>query len=141
MAEGTATLVDNFFEQLMLKVFNLATDTLNLVLLVGYTIDETHDTYSDVLAYEASGAGYTAGGTEITGQVVTEDNTNHRAKLVWDDVLFTGLNVGTPSHAAVIDITAGNLIVGFIELGRASNGGDYTVETNALGALLLGNAS
>lgn len=143
MAEGDGVLFNDFKEQLMLGTYNLASNTIRTVLVAGYTPNkDTHATYADVSGVEVTGAGYTAGGAAIGSPSVTQDNTNDRA--VWDgaDVTFTALNAGTPSHAVLQKqgasaTTSTNALVGYWELGRPSNGGDYTLQWNATGIVTL----
>ena len=143
MAEGDATVYNNGKEQLMLGTFNLGTggSTMKVALVTGYTPNiDTHQTFADVVANEASGSGYTARGATLANQAVTQDNTNDRAAFDADDVTYTGLSVGTPSHAIVYKDTGTNStshLLMYFELGRASNGGNYTLSFNSIGLLTL----
>lgn len=143
MAEGDAFIYNDAKEQLLIGSFNLSTDTMRVVLVTGYTPNiDTHAAYSDVSGVEVTGSGYTAGGSALASLAVTQDNTNDRA--AWDaaDLTFTALNAGTPSHAVVqrqgaSATTATNKLLMYFVLGRASNGGDYTLAFNSLGLLTL----
>lgn len=129
MAEGDGTMYNNAKEQLLLGAFNLSTDTLKVMLVAGHSLDIDNDAaYADVSGDEESGTGYTAGGETLTTQAVSQDNTNDYGKLAADDVTWTGLDVGVPSHAILYSVTASNYLIGAWELGRASNGGNYTLE-------------
>lgn len=144
MAEGNGFLYNNAKELFMEGVFNLATGghTIKVALVAGYTPDiDTHTVWADVSANEESGTGYTAGGETLTGQDVTQDNTNDRGVFDGNDVTWTGLNVGTPSHAIMYDdtpTTPADPLIAYWELGTtATNGGDYTLQWNASGIILL----
>lgn len=138
MAEGDGLIFNNFKEAVMEGAFNLLTDTIKVALVTGYTPDiDVHDEWSDISANEESGAGYTAGGETLGTPTVTQDDTNDRGVFDGDDVPWTGLDVGTPSHAIMYSVTAGNLLIACWELGRATNGGDYTLQWNADGIILL----
>jgi hypothetical protein len=50
---------------------DLLTDTIKLMLVDGYAVSAAHEFRSDVLADEASGTGYTTGGTALTGKSLT----------------------------------------------------------------------
>ena len=55
-----------------------------------------------------------------------------------DDVTWTGLNVGTPSHAILYDDThASKTLVAYWEVTTTTNGGNYTLQFGANGILLL----
>jgi len=139
MAEGDGALYNDFKEQLLLGTIDLVDDVIKLILVTGHTPDiDIHDQYSDVSGDEESGTGYTAGGETLGSKVVTQDNTNDRADFDAADVLWTGLDVGTPSHAIMYDDThASDALIGYWEITTASNGGNYTVQWHADGILLL----
>lgn len=144
MPEGDAFVYNNGKVQLLKAATGTApSGTLKVALILSYTPNiDTHDTWADAKAAgtEASGTGYTARGTALASAAVTKDTTNDRAALDGTDTTYTALDVGTPSHAVVYwdtgtDATS-NLLMYFV-LGRASNGGNYTISWNALGLLTL----
>lgn len=148
MAQGDGLIYNNFKEQVMEGVFNLASGghTLKQILLTGHTVDIDADTvYADVSAEEyGTAAGYTAGGATLSGQDVTQDNTNDRGAFDASDVTFSSLGPltpATPSHTTMYDDTpsspADPLIAAW-ELGTtATNGGNYTLQWGASGIILL----
>ena len=139
MAEGDGAIYNNFKEQVMEGEFNLLTDVIKVALVTGYTPDiDTHTAWADVSANEESGTGYTAGGETLGSVTVTQDDTNDRGVFDGADVTWTGLDVGTPSHAIMYDDThASDLLIAYWEVTTASNGGDYTLQWNASGIILL----
>lgn len=141
MAEGDGTLYNNFKEQILLGELDLGNgaDTIKVILLTGHSLDIDLDaSYSDVSGDEESGTGYTAGGETLANQSVTQDNPNDRAAFDGDDVTWTGLDVGTPNYVIVYDDThASKYLIAAFEIATASNGGDYTLQWNANGLLLL----
>jgi hypothetical protein len=146
MAEGDGAIYNNFKEQVMEGVFNLASgeDTLQIILVSGHTPDiDAHDEYADVSGDEyGTGDGYTAGGETLTGQDVTQDNANDRGIFDADDVTWSSLGAlapATPSHCILYDGTpAGDPLICYWELGStATNGGDYTLQFNAVGIITL----
>jgi hypothetical protein len=134
-------LYNNFKEQLLLGAHNLDTATLKVALVAGYTPDiDAHDYWDDVVSTEESGTGYTAGGITVANTVVAQDNTNDRATLDGDNVTWTGLNVGTPSHAVIYVSTGTNstsTLIGYWAISTASNGGDYTLAFDSVGILTI----
>ncbi len=146
MAEGNGALYNNFKEQLMEGVFNLASGghTLKLTLHTGYTPDiDAHTVWADVSATEyGTGVNYTAGGKTLSGQDTTQDNTNDRGKFDADDVTWNSLgplSPAAPSHAILWnDSAASDELICYFELGtKATNGGDYSLSFNANGISLL----
>lgn len=139
MAQGDGALYNEFKEELLLGNIDMDGHTFKVILVTGYTPNiDSHNGLSDVSANEESGSGYTAGGATLAGKAVTKDTTTDRAKFDADDVTWTGLNVGTPSHAILYDDThASDCLVAYWEVTTATNGGNYTLQFGANGVLLL----
>ena len=139
MAQGDGALYNEFKEELLLGNIDMDGHTFKVMLVTGYTPNiDSHNGYSDVSASEETGTGYTAGGATLANKAVTKDATNDRAKFAADDVTWTGLNVGTPSHAILYDDThASKTVVAYWEVTTATNGGNYTLQFGANGVLLL----
>lgn len=139
MAQGDGALYNEFKKELMAGTIDLDGHTLKVMLVTGYTPNiDTHNGKADVLAYEESGAGYTAGGATLASLTITKDTTNDRAKFDAADVTWTGLNVGTPSHAILYDDThASDCLIAYWEVTTATNGGNYTLQWGANGIVLL----
>jgi hypothetical protein len=139
MAEGDGAIYNNFKEQLLNGEFDLTDDTIKVALVTGHSPDiDTHTQWSDVSGDEESGTGYSAGGEALASKAVSQDNDNDRGKFDAADVTWSGLDVGTPSHAIMYDDThASDLLIAYWELSTASNGGDYTLQWHANGIILL----
>ena len=140
MAEGDGTIFVNFKEQVMEGVFDLSSgsDVLKVALVTGWTPDiNNHSNWTDASNSEESGTGYTAGGASLAGQDVTQDDASDRGVFDATDVTWTGLDVGTPSHAVLYDVTAGSLLIAAWEITTASNGGDYVLQFGEPGLILL----
>lgn len=148
MAEGDGAIYNNFKEQLLNGLYNLATagHTLKLTLHHGYTPNiDTHALWADagVSSTEyGTASGYTAGGKTLANQATSQDNTNDRGKFDADNVVWTSLgplSPATPSHCILWDDTAASdPLICYWELGTtATNGGDYTVAFHADGIILL----
>lgn len=146
MAEGDGAIYNNFKEQLLNGLFNLANgqDTIKVTLHTSYTPDiDTHDQWADVSGTEyGSGSGYTAGGATLANQATSQDDTNDRGKFDGDDVTWSSLGAlspATPGHAIMWDDTAaGDELIAYWELGTtATNGGNYTLQFGANGIILL----
>jgi hypothetical protein len=148
MAEGTGAIYNNFKEQVMEGIFNLATggDTLKLILVSTHTPNiDTHTVYLDVTADEYSTAsGYTAAGQSLTGQDVTQDNTDDEGVFDAADLTWTSLgplSPNTPSHCILYDdtpTTPADPLIAYWTLGTtATNGGNYTIAWGTEGIINL----
>ena len=142
MAEGDAHVVNNFKEQLLLGTIDCNSDTFKVALYSdAYSatqLDGADPAYSATNEIVASG--YTAGGQSIGTPVVTQDDTNDRAK--WDDdgtdVTWSSLATATIQRAILYDDTTSPKWHCIIwEIATNSNGGDYTLQFSANGILLL----
>ena len=145
MAEGDITVYNDFKEQLFNKVHNLAAagDTVQITLHTGYTPNiDTHQVWGDagVSSTEyTTGSGYTADTKVLATKTVTQDNTNDRMLFDADDVVWTSLGPltpATPSHAIIRENSTGILICYIVLGATATNGGNYTLQFNALPAIL-----
>lgn len=150
MAEGDGFIYNNFKEQIMEKIYNLATggDTLKATLHTSYTPDiDAHILWgtSGVSTTEyGTASGYTAGGSTLGSQDTTQDNTNDRGVFDAADVTWTSLGAlspATPGHTILWDDTpsspADPLIAYWILGTTATNGGNYTLQWGATGIVLL----
>lgn len=138
MAEGDATVLNNFKEQLMLKTLDLDTDVLKVAL---YSVALNSPDGADV-AYSATNeivaSGYTAGGAALANKAVSQDDTNNLAKFDADDVAWTSLATATILEARLYDdTTATKWVLILWAIATNSNGGNYTLSFNASGILTL----
>lgn len=111
-------------------------DTFKIILMAtGFTYNkDTHATYADVSASElATGNGYTQNTKTLANVAVTEDDTNDRASVTWDDVVWTasGGSIGPTPGAIIFDDTSSDdTILGFIDFTTdqtATSGGTFTI--------------
>lgn len=83
---------------------------------------DSHATLADVTSNQLStGYGYTQNNKVLSNPVVTEDDTNDRSSVVFDDPVWTasGGSIG-PFGAAIIydDTTSDDTIIGCIDFGE-----------------------
>lgn len=137
---------NNFFEEAAEAFYQGkgSVGTFKMALMTSsYTPDaDNHAFYSD-LTNEASGSGYTSGGNAVANLTITQDNTNDRANVDFDDVTFTGVSLtdvdsfvlyedtGTASTSTLI------LYAEFSE-GAQTFSGDITVSPPAAGVHTIG---
>ena len=141
MAEGDVVIYNGYKEAALGGEvdFRNGGDTLKVMLVAGYTPDIDGDVgYADVSGDEVADASYDAGGATVANQGISLDSGSDTITLDADDVTWTGLDVGTPSHAILYDDThASKVLIACWELGRASNGANYVLQFNASGILTL----
>jgi len=139
MAEGDGALYNVFKYQLLNGAFNLANggDTIKVMLVTGHTPDiDAHTAYQDVKGDEETDASsppaYTTGGETLANQATSQDNTDDEGVFDGDNITWTALDVGTPSHAIMYDESGASppadYLMAYWELATASNGGDYTLQ-------------
>jgi hypothetical protein len=152
MAAGDVFVYYAFKDQLLRGAFNLASDTIKLMLVNGYTMNETaldtHNFRDDTTTEYSTAGGYTAGGVTLANKslasvTVSSSTLSNNVKWDADDVTWTSLTLGsTPSHAIMYKSRGGassadELLLAY-ELGVATNGGNYTLAFHANGILVLG---
>lgn len=148
----TITLYNHTRKLLADGSLDLDTDVLKAVLVTSaYTFDGNHTSYYNVVSQEvAAGAGYTVGGLDFTGQVVTQSGANSifsadnlvwplltatfRYAVIYDDTyLLPGLPYGSaPSQykpliaCILLDSTPADVVVSNI---------DYSIQWNPAGII------
>lgn len=139
MAQGDGVLYNEFKKELLAGTIDMDGHTLKMMMVTGYTPNiDTHTGYASVSAYEVSGTNYTTGGVSLANKAVTKDTTNDRGVFDADDVTWTSISAGTPSHAILYDDShASKCLVAYWEVTTATNGGNYTLQFNASGIILL----
>lgn len=106
---------------------DFSSDTFKIILMQsGFTFNiDTHHQYSDVSGNElGNGFGYTTGGNTLAGVAVTEDDTDDRTEVTWNNTTWTAVGgpIGPACGAIIYDDTdANDSLVGFLDFG-----GDYT---------------
>lgn len=139
MAEGDAIVTNNFKEQLLLGTLDCDTDAFKVALYsVALGDPDGENVYTATNEIVASG--YTATGESVSTPVVTQDDTNDRAK--WDDdgsnITWTNLATATILEARLYDDTTTPKHVCILwEIATNSNGGNYSLNFHADGILLL----
>ena len=138
MAEGDATVMNNFKEQLMLKTIDLVNDTLKVALYSTALASPDGAAPAYAATNEISPANYTAGGAALSGKAVTQDDANDLAKFDANDVTWTSLGAATIAEARLYDdTTATKWLLILWAIATNSNGGNYTLAFNAAGILTL----
>jgi hypothetical protein len=120
------------------KAIDFATDSFKIILMAsGFTFNkDTHHGYADVSASElATGYGYTRNTKTMTGVAVTEDDTDDRTEVTWDNVTWTASagSIGPTPGAIIFDDTVTTLtadpVVCYIDFGGEQTQADGGVAT------------
>jgi hypothetical protein len=124
------------------KIIDFANDSFKIVLMQsGFVFNkDTHHGYADVSASElATGNGYTANTKTLAGVAVTEDDTDDRCEVTWNNVTWTasGGAIGPTPGAIIYDdsvvaagVTVADPVVGYIDFGgdqTQADGGTATI--------------
>jgi len=128
-----ATLANKIKFLLATKVVDFSTDEFHIILMAeGYVFDRVnHKGYADVSEYELpTGNGYTQNTKVLTGVAITENDTDNRTEITWDNVSWeaSGGSIGPVVGAIIFDSTittpVANPLVGYIDFGGAQTQSD-----------------
>jgi len=137
MAAGV-TLSNKIKYLLLTKNIDFSSDTFKIILMAsGFVFNkDTHHGYADVAGQElANGNGYTTGGVTLTGVSVTEDDTDDRGEVIWNNATWTAVGgpIGPTPGATVFDDTPttpqADPVVQYIDFGGEQTQADGGVAT------------
>jgi hypothetical protein len=136
MSSGLYTILKT---NLMNKLVNLGTDTLNVGLLSGTpTFTATQTTWGQLVAItpEISGTGYSSGGVALSGQSVTTVGTTAvftASTAQWTSASFTAYG------AAMYDVTVSNNLMILMDFGGALtvSSGTFAIIWSGSGIVIL----
>lgn len=140
MAEGDGVAYSGFKEALLSGEMDFSADStghvFKVALVTGYSPNiDTDVDWADISANEESGTGYVADGDTLENQTVTKGAAN--ADVDGTDTTWSGLDVGTPSHAVLYNYShATKALCCYWEVTTASNGGDYTLTWHVNGLIV-----
>ena len=111
-------LTNSFKQEMLQSGQNIVTDTLYMALYTAFSdIGQLTTVYTP--ANEVTGTGYTAGGVEVTGAVLTTQTTGPDAGTVYvnfDNVSWPGANF-TARGALIYNTTQGNKSIAVLDFG------------------------
>ncbi len=133
-------LYGQFIQQSFNKEIDWDSDTIKVALLNNtYTPDQdAHNYYDDVVAYEVTGTGYTAGGLTLANKTNTYNSATNVIVLDADDVTWASSTI-TARYAVVYDATpatnATRPLIGFVDFGsdQSSSNGNFTITWDSTG--------
>lgn len=120
------------------KIIDFDNDVFKIILMQsGFTFNkDTHHLYGDVSGNElATANGYTLEGFTLTGVSVTEDDTDDRTEVTWNNATWTasGGSIGPTPGAIIYNFTVASPLkplVGYIDFGgdqTQADGGTATI--------------
>ena len=106
----------NSFKQEMLQAGqNLLTDTLYMSLYTGFS-DIGPSTTAYTTTNEVTGTGYTAGGAQVTGAVLSTDTQTGTVYVNFDNVSWPGASF-TARGALIYNVTQSNASIAVLDFG------------------------
>jgi len=121
------------------KLVDLSGDTINVLLLDNsHSFNADHNVKSDINANEISGTGYSTDGAALSGQTVTQDDTNDLMKFDANDVSWTTATFSA-YHAVLNNVTVSNNLIGSIDFGgvKSVTGGTFLIQWSTNGIIRL----
>jgi hypothetical protein len=120
-------------------------DIYVMLLTSGYTPDQEADSFvSGIDADEVSGAGYTAGGKQLTTPTATLDSPSHTWVYTADDLVWAGCSF-TFQYAVIYRLVGSatpddDNLIAYIDFGddRVLSSETLTLDWNAAGIIRLG---
>lgn len=133
-----SSLSNKFKFLLASKVIDFANDSFKVILMdTGFVFNkDTHHAYANVSDYElATGNGYTRNTKELAGVEVTEDDTDDRCEITWDNVQWpaSGGSIGPTPGMIIFDDTVttptADPVIGYVDFGGEQSQADGGVAT------------
>jgi hypothetical protein len=137
-------LYGQFLSQALNKEIDWDTDTIKVALLTNsYTPDQdAHNYLDDVVTYEVSGTGYTAGGNTLANKTNTYNSGTNVIVLDADDTTWSSSTI-TARYAVVYDASpatnATRPLIGYVDFGsdQSSSNGNFTITWDATGIVRI----
>lgn len=137
---ATTTVYGKLSASVFNKEIDFDSDTIKVALVTSsYSpSQDNHDYWDDVVANEASGTGYTAGGATLANKTVTYDAGTNKTTFDADDVSWAASTI-TARYAVLYDSTPGTNatrpLVAYVDFGsdQSSSSGTFTVSWSASG--------
>lgn len=137
---ATTTVYGKLATAVFNKEVDFDSDTIKVALVTSsYTPNQdTHDYFDDVVANEASGTGYTAGGATLGSKTVTYDGGTNKTTFDAADVSWAASTI-TARYAVIYDATPGSdatrPLIAYVDFGsnQSSSAGTFTISWSASG--------
>lgn len=140
---ATFNLFLKFNENLMKGKINDLSSSLTSIkvalLTASAVINQTiNDNWGDLVSYEASGTGYTAGGQALSNIQITLDTTNKRVYFKANNVLWENISISF-RYVVIYDATPSNnsdkKLIGYADFGseQTVSGSNLEIQFNTNG--------
>jgi hypothetical protein len=137
-------LYGQFLSQALNKEIDWDTDTIKVALLTNaYTPDQdAHNYLDDVVAYEVTGTGYTAGGNTLANKTNSYNSATNVITLDADDTTWSSSTI-TARYAVIYDASpatnATKPLIGYVDFGsdQSSSNGNFTITWDATGIVRI----
>jgi hypothetical protein len=137
-------LYGQFLGQALNKEIDWDTDTIKVALLSNaYTPDQdAHNYFDDVVAYQVTGTGYTAGGATLANKTNSYNAATNVITLDADDVTWSSSTI-TARYAVIYDASpatdATKPLIGYVDFGadQSSSNGNFTITWDATGIVRI----
>ena len=137
-------LYGQFLSQALNKEIDWDTDTIKVALLSNsYTPDQdAHNYLDDVVSYEVTGTGYTAGGATLANKSNSYNSGTNVITLDADDVTWSSSTI-TARYAVIYDASpatnATKPLIGYVDFGsdQSSSNGNFTITWDATGIVRI----
>lgn len=137
-------LYGQFLSQALNKEIDWDTDTIKVALLSNsYTPDQdAHNYLDDVVSYEVTGTGYTAGGATLANKTNSYNSGTNVITLDADDVTWSSSTI-TARYAVIYDASpatnATKPLIGYVDFGsdQSSSNGNFTITWDATGIVRI----
>lgn len=130
-------IVYNIFKEKILKGFNIETADLKIALIQeSYTPVASHSSFTELLAYEASGSGYTSGGQALTN--VSVSPSGNRQLVTANNVTWENANISARG-AVVYHDSSPDFLVAYYDFGETKEtlNGNFILRFNNLGFITI----
>ncbi|MHA2642890.1 MAG: hypothetical protein V2G41_09615 [bacterium JZ-2024 1] len=136
-------IYNSFKRDIMNGSIDLDTDTIKVMLVSSsYVPDQDNHTKRSDITGEITGTGYSAGGAEITGKVVSVDNVDNEGVFDGNDVSWPSSTI--TARGAVVYKSRGGAasadeLLFYLDFGadKSTNNGTFTIQWNAEGIINL----
>lgn len=133
-------LYGQFIENAFQKRVDWDNDNIKVALLNNtYTPDQdNHNFYDDVVAYEVTGTGYTAGGISLANRTNNYNSSTNVIVLDADDVTWASSTI-TARYAVVYNasptLNSDKVLIGYVDFGsdQSSSNGNFTITWDSTG--------
>lgn len=136
-------IYNSFKRDIMNGAIDLDTDTIKVMLVTSsYIPDQDAHTKRSDIANEVVGSGYVAGGSALTGNTVTVDNTGNEGVFDADDVSWPTSTItarGAVLYKSRGGVASADELICYLDFGadKVSTSGEFSLQWNAEGIINL----